>query len=209
MKKIQFYCSVLACCLLLACGSQENESETTETAEEVSQADAEEGSKAMSSLKLTDDLMKNYMTLIPKLKEKGASLSPDMGKIEGLYQYNQLEGMIKEGGFKDLNEFIMVHTKIAYSFAANEMKSQNIEQKIGDAQAEGIKKLEESLKDPNITAEQKQLLQMTLDQLKGSGQESGNAIQGIMDSYKDMITEEDKALVDKYSVDLKKLYEQN
>jgi hypothetical protein len=209
MKKIQFYCSLLACCLLLACGSQKGETETTEeVAEEEVQIDGKDGSKTIGDIKLTDGLMKNYITIIPKLKEKGASLSPDMGKIEGLYQYNQLEGMIKDGGFKDLNEFIMVHTKIAYSFAANEMKAQNIEQKIGDAQAEGIKKIEESLKDPNITAEQKQVLEMTLEQLKGSGQ-GANAVQDMMDAYKGMITEEDKALVEKYSADLKKLYEQN
>lgn len=208
MKKIQFYCSLLAFCLLLACGSQKSETETNEVAEEVNQSTENEGNKVIGDIKLTDGLMKNYIAIIPKLKEKGASLSPDMGKIEGLYQYSQLEGMIKEGGFKDLNEFIMVHTKIAYSFAANEMKSQNIEQKIGDAQAEGIKKIEESLKDPNITAEQKQLLEMTLEQLKGSGQ-GANAVQGIMDAYKGMTIEEDKALVEKYSADLKKLYEQN
>jgi hypothetical protein len=208
MKKIQFYCSLLAFCLLLACGSQKGETETTEVAEEEVQIDGKDGSKTIGDIKLTDGLMKNYITIIPKLKEKGASLSPDMGKIEGLYQYNQLEGMIKDGGFKDLNEFIMVHTKIAYSFAANEMKAQNIEQKIGDAQAEGIKKIEESLKDPNITAEQKQVLEMTLEQLKGSGQ-GANAVQDMMDAYKGMITEEDKALVEKYSADLKKLYEQN
>ena len=78
-----------------------------------------------------------------------------------------------------------------------------------DAQAEGIKKIEESLKNPKITAEEKQILEMTLEQLKGSGQGSTDAFKGIMDNYKGIVTEDDMALVKKYATDLKKLYEQN
>jgi len=207
MKKIQFYCLLVVFCLLLACGGKQNEEVSqTEVTDDKESRPMENPAEAMGKLKLTDDLIKNYMVLVPKLKEKGASLSADMGKIEGLYQYNQMEGLIKENGFKDLNEFIMVHTKIAYGFAANEMKEQNAEQKMEDVQTEGIKAIEKSLKDPNISAEQKQILEMTLQQLKGNGQE--NTIKSIMDSYKQMVSEEETDLVKKHTADLKKIYEQ-
>ena len=103
MRKIQFYCSLLAFCVLLACGSKKSETETIETEDEINLPDENKATKDLSSIKLTDDLMKNYMAIVPKLKEKGALLSPDMGNIEGLYQYNKMEGVIKDGGFKDFN----------------------------------------------------------------------------------------------------------
>lgn len=209
MKKIQFYCSLMMLCLLVACGGTQNEEITqTEVVADKEPTPMENPAEAMGKTKLTEDLMKNYIALIPKLKEKGATLSPDMGEIEGLYQYNQMEGIIKENGFKDLNEFIMVHTKIVYGFAAHEMKEQGAEQKLEDAQAEGIKAIEKSLQDPNTPADQKKILELTLEQLKANGQGT-NTIKGIMDTYKQIVSEEEIELVKQYRTALKKTYEQN
>lgn len=208
MKKIQFYCSVMVLCLLVACGGTQSEEVTQE---EVT-ADAkpmlmENPLDAMSKVKLNEDLMKNYLALIPKLKEKGADLSPDMGKIESLYQYKQVEGIIKENGFKDLNDFVMTHTKVVYGFVASEMKEQSTEQKLEDAQAEGIKAIEKALNDPNTPADQKKILEMTMEQLKANGQGT-STLKSILDSYGQMVSAGEIELVQKYKTELKKIYEQ-
>lgn len=208
MKKIQLYCLIFSFLCLCACGgSKENKTDEAITDQEdniVASDKAQEN--AIAAIALNDKVMEKYMATMKLLKTKGADISKDANGLNALFKLKQLEDVLQEGGFKDFNEFVAVHTKIVYGLMASEMQSQNVEQKMKDAQSEGIKQIEESLKDPNISAEQKKILEQTLEQMKGTG-DLGSQMQSALESYKNMVTEDDIAVVKKYTDDLKKVYE--
>ncbi|MCU0391609.1 MAG: hypothetical protein MUE81_10870 [Thermoflexibacter sp.] len=207
MKKIQLYFIVFAFLMLGACGGKETQSETT-TSEETNSLAESKDDNAIKNIALDDTKLKNYIETIKKLKEKGADFSEDVNALNGLFKYKEMEGLVQEGGFKDFNDFILVHSKIAYALMVNEMKEQDIENKVKDEQKKTTEELEKSLNDPNISEEQKKMIQQTIEQVKGM-ENIGSQIQSATGMYKNMVSDDDVAIVKKYSEALKKVYENN
>jgi hypothetical protein len=209
MKAIQLYFVLLAFLALNACGSKGTQSEST-TSEQTIAVTEEEGTSdnAVKSIVLDDTKMKNYIGTIKKLKEKGAEFSQDINQLNSIFKYKELEGIVQEGGFKDFNEFINVHTKIVYAVVINEMEAQDVDSKIKEAQKESTKELEKSLNDPNISEEQKKIIQQTIEQMKGM-ENLGSQMESATSMYRSMVTDADIAVAKKYSEELKKMYEDN
>lgn len=207
MKKLQIYGLMLAFLLVWACGSKENQSEATEKgAEEIAEETSEAGENPMlANVTLTDDLVKKYMDVMPKLKEKGANMSVD-SDLEGLYRYKQLENVVQEAGFKDFSEFVGTHTKIAYAIVSLEVgKNTNID--MDKIREEAAKEMEKAMNDPNLTAEQKEQMeaaQKLVDANLGAGKD---IVKSTLDQFKKNLTENEREVVNKFKGDLTKLYE--
>lgn len=204
MKNLKMCMFLLICLLVLAsCGSK---NEGTEAAQEEI-ADNPMSEEAIVKIKLDDDLMKKYINAIKVLKEKGQEIDNNANAIGSLYQYSQIESLVKETGFKNINEFVAVHTKVVWamlSFQSGE-EIKNID--YDKAKSESEKSLEEALKDPNLTEEAKKQLEQARELMNSSLSQSKESVQQYLEQIKKYATEEDVAIVKRYMEDLKKVYE--
>jgi hypothetical protein len=208
MRKVQIYCLLFALFLVWACGSKENQSEATEkaTEETLMGTDGANKNPMLANIELTDDLVKKYMAVLPKLKEKGANMSANTG-IEGLYQYKQLENVVQDGGFKDFSEFIGTHAKIAYSIMALEMDANMKDVDINKARDDAKKEMEEALNNSSLTAEQKKQLEEAQKLINTNLETGENALKNVFEQFKENVTDKDKEVVGKFKEELKKVYE--
>ncbi|SFE40893.1 hypothetical protein [Thermoflexibacter ruber] len=204
MKNLQMCMFLLICLLVLAsCGSK---NEGTEAAQEEI-ADNPMSEEAIVKIKLNDDLMKKYINAIKVLKEKGQEIDNNANAISSLYQYSQIESLVKETGFKNINEFVAVHTKVVWSMVSFQSGEEIKNIDYDKAKSESEKSLEEALKDPNLTEEAKKQLEQARELMNSSLSQSKNSMQQYLEQIKKYATEEDVAIVKHYMEDLKKVYE--
>lgn len=204
MKNLRIYMVLLMCLLMLvSCGSK---NEGTEAAEEEI-ADNPMSEEAITKIKLNDDLMKKYINAIKVLKEKGQEIDNSTNAINSLYQYNQVESLVKETGFKNINEFVAVHTKVVWSMVSLQSGEEIKNIDYDKAKSESEKSLEEALNDPNLTEEAKKQLEQARELMNSSLSQSKESMQQYLEQIKKYATEEDVVVVKRYTEDLKKIYE--
>ncbi|GAB4195976.1 MAG: hypothetical protein OHK0057_02530 [Thermoflexibacter sp.] len=204
MKNLQMCVVLLICLLVLAsCGSK---NEGTEAAQEEI-TDNPMSEEAIVKIKLNDDLMKKYINAVKVLKEKGQEIDNNANAISSLYQYSQIESLVKETGFKNVNEFVAVHTKVVWSMVSFQSGEEIKNIDYDKAKSESEKSLEEALKDPNLTEEAKKQLEQARELMNSSLSQSKESMQQYLEQIKKYATEEDVAIVKRYMEDLKKVYE--
>lgn len=204
MKNLRIYMVLLMCLLMLvSCGSK---NEGTEAAEEEI-ADNPMSEEAITKIKLNDDLMKKYINAIKVLKEKGQEIDNSTNAINSLYQYNQVESLVKETGFKNINEFVAVHTKVVWSMVSLQSGEEIKNIDYDKAKSESEKSLEEALNDLNLTEEAKKQLEQARELMNSSLSQSKESMQQYLEQIKKYATEEDVVVVKRYTEDLKKIYE--
>lgn len=204
MKNLRICMVLLMCLLMLAsCGSKNEGTEAA--AEEI--ADNPMSEEAIIKIKLNDDLMKKYINAIKVLKEKGQEIDNNANAISSLYQYSQIESLVKETGFKNINEFVAVHTKVVWSMVSLQSVEEIKNIDYDKAKSESEKSLEEALKDPNLTEEAKKQLEQARELMNSSLSQSKESVQQYLEQIKKYATEEDVAIVKRYTEDLKKIYE--
>ncbi len=193
--------------ILASCGgnNEGKESIQTESSQEEI-ADNTISEEAIIKIKLNDDLMKKYINAVKVLKEKGQEIDNNANGIDALYQYGQLESLVREIGFKNINEFVAVHTKVVWSMLSFQSGEEIRNIDYDKAKSESEKSLDEALKDPNLTEENRKQLEQAREMINSSLSQSKENIQQYLEQIKKYATEEDIAIVKRYSQDLKKIY---
>jgi len=208
MKNLRIYKFLLIFISILAsCGGNNEGMESTQKdsdREEIANSTMSE--EAIIKIKLNDDLMKKYINAIKILKEKGQEIDNNTNSIHALYQYGQLESLVRETGFKNINEFVAVHTKVVWSMLSFQSGEEIKNIDYDKAKSESEKSLDEALKDPNLTEENRKQLEQAREMINSSLSQSKETIQQYLEQIKQYATDEDIAIVKRYSEDLKKIY---
>ncbi len=214
MKNLHIYKFLLIFISILAsCGSNNEGAESIQTESVQTESAQEEiangipSAEALIKIKLNDDLMKKYINAVKVLKEKGQEIDNNTNDINALYQYGQLESLVREAGFKNINEFVAVHTKVVWSMLSFQSGEEIKNIDYDKAKSESEKSLDEALKDPNLTEENRKQLEQAREMINNSLSQSKETIQQYLEQIKRYATEEDIAIVKRYSKDLKKVYE--
>lgn len=122
---------------------------------------------------LTDEMVVKYAKTYKNLRNFGIRFEDYLAKnpdASGTATYNEMEKIIKEGGFKDFEEFVKVNAKIAWawnlSMADRGIKDFDRMQEWGDKKTdEGVAQIEEALKNPELPAESREELKKAKETL--------------------------------------------
>lgn len=107
----------------------------------------------VAGVELTDELIEKYIKAVKSLHKLGPSIPQKLaekGESEatGIELYNEIDGVIKEAGFKDYFEFVKVNAKIAWAW--------NVSQgELGIARFQmmkdsGLQQMDEAIANPDV-----------------------------------------------------------
>lgn len=127
---------------------------------------------------LTDEMVLNYIRTYRNLRAYGIRfeeyLADNPDKSSSAYQ--DIEGIMQEGGFEDFADFVRVNAKIAWAW--NLSQAERGMQKQADLQTssqkgmdDGIRIINEQLNDPNVPEETKAELRAVKEELMAGKQE--------------------------------------
>jgi len=135
-----------------------------------------------ANVKLTDENVSNYIEAYKELREKLPSILVEINKTNDKENfptdfYEQFNEIIKKHGIDSYSEFVMLNAKTGAIFSIiqgeagmGKIKNQNIngQQVIDD----GIKLIEEELKNPNLPDETRKQLESQIKELRAQKRQS-------------------------------------
>ena len=133
---------------------------------------------------LTDEKVKNYIEVYKQLREEAPIIlekinsNPKNADI-GQEQYATIQNIIKDGGFDNYAQFVMVNAKIGSIFSIIQANSgmekfENLVESGDDLIDDGIALIKEQLDDPEVPEETKVELRKTLKELQKGQNESND-----------------------------------
>jgi hypothetical protein len=199
---------LLLCCLSIltfACGgggeNQTQEDENTETTN-IEENEDSDMTGAFGNTKLTDALVKKYITLIKDIKKENKDLDNEnlMTGIANLNVY------LKKHGFDGMEQFMSVHTKVIAGYAYLMAEKEKVVEKYEESQDKAITELKKQLEDENISEIQKTQLKQTLEMMEKTQEEGGmkDALESMQKGYGAMTSEEEQEIIKKNMAELKK-----
>lgn len=121
---------------------------------------------------INDDMVRKYARTIRLLRAEGVNFQQSLaedprGQKEG---FARIERAIQKGGFKDYPEFVRVNAKIAWAWNLAQARigmeqQKNLNKWAQGATDEGIRKIDETLADPEVPESAKVELRKTREQL--------------------------------------------
>ena len=112
----------------------------------------------VSGVVLSDELIEKYIKAVKALHKLGPGIPQKLaekGESEatGIELYNEIDGVIKEAGFKDYFEFVKVNAKIAWAWNVSQGEL-GIERFKGMTD-NGVKQMDEAIANPDVPEETK------------------------------------------------------
>jgi len=112
----------------------------------------------VSGVVLTDELIEKYTKAVKSLHKLGPSIPQKLaekGESEatGIELYNEIDGVIKEAGFKDYSEFVKVNAKVAWAW--NVSQGEMGIAKFQGMTDNGVKQMDEAIANPDVPEETK------------------------------------------------------
>ncbi len=207
MKKLQlFFVLLILLCFQAACGggnSSENSDDEASTSTEENTSGEEDASSdyRVSGFRLTNKLVKSYIAMMEDIQQN----SPEFDSKNPLSDMVKLQGYFKKHGFKGIEEFGMVHSKIVAGATYMMVKEQRLAEKAQDAYNEQIAEIEKQLADDKTPKEVKTQLRESLKMLK-ENEKNLLSEEQIEQTYASTLSEEDRKVIKDNLPALKKLF---
>ena len=156
-----------------------------------------------SNLQLTDDIVYKYINTYKEIRSQGVSYLQNINdhgfdnKGEG---FEKVEGIIKKNGFKDYFEFVRINAKIAwtYNLTAGELGMD----KFGEMKDDGVKKIDEQLKDPLLPEAAKEELRKARQKIIDNWNKNKPWADAAINLTKSLTNQNDAQIIKKHHKEL-------
>ncbi|MCB1173495.1 MAG: hypothetical protein KDK39_08025 [Leptospiraceae bacterium] len=169
---------------------------------------------------LNDEMVVKYVRTYRKLREFGIKFEEYIGNNPEKSQqaYQDIEKIIKSGGFADFAEFVKVNAKIAWAWNMSQARiGMDKQQKLQDwgqhTMDQGIKTIQEQINDPDVPEETKESLRETLRELQAGKQELGDTYaknlkwaNWAMEMTKPLTNDQDMAVIMRHEKELMEVF---
>jgi len=182
MKYLRTPLLLLSLCLMAwACGPQNQEAENAEDA--IKQALGGEQNN-FQKFRLTDEHIKNFISL---MKDAQANEKDFMNSPAAL---PMLQKYLNKHGFKDMEEFGLVYSKVMSGVMFLAAEEANKENNMDEQQRKSIAELEKALENPELSEEQKEGYRQVIKQSK-EAMASGGVMEQMRQVAATQLSEED------------------
>jgi len=156
-----------------------------------------------SSTKLTDGDIEKFIKTYKKLREVAPDLANNPNS-QGEAGFKKFEGVIKEGGFKDYKEFMIVTATMAWAFniAQGELGLETF----GNMQSDGERQMMEQINNPDVPEATKQELREGLKKMRAEYAKNKKWADIVMGGVKPLTNDDNLALIKKHRKELEDVF---
>lgn len=198
-----FSVALLLCVFCVACGGGGNTEASEQTQnDEITSADELLEGNPLSNFNLTQGHINSLIAMLEDLKanEKTFDSKNVLSEMASLQKYT-----IKHG-FQGVEEFAQVYQKIFAGVTLITAEEENEKQNFDEQFEKAVVALEEQLKDPNISDEQKEGIRQSIEQQKQL-LSNGGAMSQLRNSYGKLISDKEVSLIKQNIDKLRKAFE--
>ena len=164
--------------------------------------------QTVSGVELTDENIEKYVKAVKALHKLGPNLPEQLAEkgdsATGMEVFNEIEGVIKDAGFKDYFEFVKINAKVAWAW--NVSQGEVGIQKFQIMKDNGIRRMDESIADPQVPEETKEELRKARQEILANWEHNKKYADLTLNFVRPLTNEHDLEIIKRHQKELMEAY---